>query len=207
MGRGISQDQALDQRIVTHANKAPVRIACFGDSLTEGYGLRPDEALPAILEEMLREKGIRTTCLNYGVSGDTSGDGLARIGNVIESAPDAVVLEFGANDCFVGELVENIRHNITTIIETLLDQKLPILLVGIAALADFDPDYKAEFDLLFQELADKYNLPLFPDILSCYFGNSDMMLMDGMHPSEQGVRAIARGLLPQVKELAIGIKD
>ena len=49
----------------------PVRIACFGDSLTEGYGLRPDEALPAILEQMLREEGIRTTFLNYGVSGDT----------------------------------------------------------------------------------------------------------------------------------------
>ena len=187
---------------MTHTIKAPVRIACFGDSLTEGYGLRPDEALPAILEEMLREEGIRVTCLNYGVSGDTSGDGLARINNVIESAPDTVVLEFGANDSFVGELVENIRRNLTTIIETLLDRKLPILLVGIAALADFDPDYKAEFDLLFQELADKYNLPLFPDILSCYFGNSDMMLMDGMHPNEQGVRAIARDLLPQVKELA-----
>ena len=62
---------------MTHANKAPVRIACFGDSLTEGYGLRPDEALPAILEEMLREEGIRTTCLNYGVSGDTSEIGRA----------------------------------------------------------------------------------------------------------------------------------
>ena len=185
----------------------PVRIACFGDSLTEGYGLRPDEALPAILEQMLREDGIRTTFLNYGVSGDTSGDGLARIDNVINSAPDAVILEFGANDCFVGELVKNIRLNFTAIIEALLGKKLPILLVGISALADFDPDYKAEFDALFQELSDRYALPLFPDILSCYFGNSEMILMDGMHPNEQGVKAIAQGLFPQVKELVTAVGD
>ena len=184
----------------------PVRIACFGDSLTEGYGLRPDEALPAILEQMIREEGIRATFLNYGVSGETSGDGLARIESVIASTPDAVIVEFGANDSFIGEPVKNVRQNLTSIIETLLDKKLPILLVGITALTDFGPDYKAEFDPLFRELADRYGLPLFPDILSCYFGDSMMTRMDGMHPNEQGIKAIARGLFPQVKELTTAIK-
>jgi len=180
----------------------PIRIACFGDSLTEGYGLRPDEALPVILERMLREDGIRNTCLNYGVSGDTSGDGLRRITEVIEASPDAIIVEFGANDSFMGEPVEAISRNFTTIIEALIELKAPILLVGISAFTDFGQDYKEEFDPLFQELADKYDLPLFPDILSCYFGDSTMTLMDGMHPNEKGVEAIARGLFPQVKDLA-----
>lgn len=180
----------------------PVRIACFGDSLTEGYGLSPDEALPVVLERMLREDNLRCTCLNFGVSGDTAGDGLARINDVIDAEPDAAFIEFGANDCFVGEPVETVRQNFIAIIETLLAQKIPLLLVGITALTDFGPDYKAQFDPLFGELAEQYELPLFPDILSSYFGNSMMTLMDGMHPNEQGVEAIARSLYPQVRELA-----
>jgi acyl-CoA thioesterase-1 len=183
-------------------NDTLIRIACFGDSLTEGYGLRPDEALPAILEQMLREDGIRATCLNFGVSGDTTNEGLARIEKVIDAEPDAVILEFGANDSFVGEPVKTIRQNFTVIIETLIKKEIPILLVGITALTDFGPEYKIEFDPLFSDLAEKYNLPLFPDILSCYFGDSMRMLMDGMHPNEQGVVAIARSLYPQVKEIA-----
>jgi len=183
-------------------NDGPTRLACFGDSLTEGYGLHPEEALPAVLERMLREDGIRATCLNFGISGDTTGDGLARIEKVINAEPDAVIVEFGTNDCFIGEPIETIKGNFSAIIETLIEKKIPILLVGISALTDFGPEYKAEFDPLFSELADKYDLPLFPDILSCYFGNSMMTLMDGMHPNEHGVEAIARGLYPQVKELA-----
>ena len=64
-----------------------------------------------------------------------------------------------------------------------------------------DDAYKASFDPIFAELAEQYSVSLFSDILSCYFGNSMLTLMDGMHPNDQGVLAIARGLLPQVREL------
>ena len=178
-----------------------IRIACFGDSLTGGYGLMPDEALPVVLERMLREEGVRATCLNFGVSGDTSEDGLARIDEVLDARPDAVIVEFGANDSFVGEAVEVVRANLAAIIETLSKRNVPVLLVGITALPGLGDDYKAEFDQLFKQLAEKYALPLFPDILACYFGNSMLTLMDGMHPNAQGVEAIGRGLFPQVKEL------
>lgn len=180
---------------------APTRIACFGDSLTQGYGLRPDEALPAVLERLLREDGIRVTCLNFGISGDTSGDGVDRINEVLSAKPDAALIEFGANDCFVGDSPEVVRANMATIIETLQKNRIPILLVGITALTNMDDGYKSEFDPLFAQLADQYNIPLFPDILSCYFGNSMMTLMDGMHPNELGVEAIAKALFPQVKDL------
>ncbi len=182
-------------------SEGPVRIACFGDSLTQGYGMNSDEAMPAILEQMLRENGIRATCLNFGVSGDTTGDGLARIKEVIESRPDTAIVEFGANDSFVGEPIEIIKGNLERILEILIENSIPVLLVGITALMDFGSEYKAEFDRIFQDQAEKYDLPLFPDILSCYFGDSSMMLMDGMHPNEQGAKAIAGCLLPLVKDL------
>ncbi len=180
---------------------SPVRIACFGDSLTEGYGLRDNEALPSVLERMLKDEGINASCLNFGISGETTRDGLIRIQSVLNANPNCVIVEFGANDCFVGDPVSQVKRDFKKIIEIFKAQNLPILLVGIAALTNMDDYYKKQFDPIFRELADEYELPLFPDILSSYFGNSMLTLMDGMHPNDQGVEAIARDLLPQVIEL------
>lgn len=179
----------------------PVRIACYGDSLTEGYGLARDEALPVVLQERLKNEGILAECLNFGISGETFEDGLDRINEVLEAKPDAVILAFGANDCFTGDPVHAIKQNASTVIETLQSKNLPILLVGITAHPEIGAMYKEEFDPLFAELAEKYELPLFPDILAPYFTNPSFTLLDGMHPNAQGVQAIARELLPNVMEL------
>jgi len=180
----------------------PVRIACFGDSLTEGYGLHPDEALPAVLERLLGENGLPARCLNFGVSGDTAGDGLARIGQVLDAQPDAAVVAFGANDCFMGEPVESVRATLARIIETLLGHSIPVLLVGITATLAPDDAYRDAFDPVFASLADQYGLDLFPDILAPYFGEPELTLLDGLHPSAPGVEAMARALLPRVERLA-----
>lgn len=184
---------------------SPIRIACFGDSLTEGYGLDHDAALPVVLERRLRDDGYRITCQNFGVSGETSTDGLDRLEQVLASEPDIGVVEFGANDCFVGDPVDLIRASLSTIIEAFQAREIPLLLVGITALTNMDDRYKEAFDPIFGELADKYGVPLYPDILSSYFGNSMLTLMDGMHPNEQGVEAIARDIYPQLKELVKGL--
>ncbi|BDQ32962.1 arylesterase [Pseudodesulfovibrio portus] len=178
-----------------------VRIACFGDSLTEGYGLAPREALPNVLERLLREEGLPARCLNFGVSGETFEDGLIRVHKVLQSGPDAVILEFGANDCFMGDSVQTIRDNATAILDTLRSHGLPVLLVGITAHPEIGAAHKAEFDPMFGELAEEYGLPLFPDILAPYYPDPSRTLLDGLHPNAQGVEAMARALLPQVIEL------
>jgi len=179
----------------------PVRIACFGDSLTEGYGIDPDDALPMVMERMLREEGYAARCLNHGISGETAEDGRRRLNSVLGDSPDAMVLEFGANDCFVSDPVNEINNNLSAIIEAFQARSTPILLVGISALTNFDGAYQESFNPIFRQLANKYALPLFPDILAPYFGKTELMLLDQMHPNEQGVAAIARGLLPQMIEL------
>ena len=179
----------------------PVRIACFGDSLTEGYGLAPDEALPVALERRLRDEGIHADCLNFGVSGDTFDDGLLRINAVLQAEPDAVILEFGANDSFMADPTERIEATADTIVQTLRQKGLPVLLIGITALPDMGAEYKRAFDPIFPRLAEKYNQPLFPDILSSYFGDTSLSLLDGIHPNAQGVEAVVHDLLPLVREL------
>ncbi|WP_419788185.1 arylesterase [Pseudodesulfovibrio sp.] len=184
-----------------------VRVACFGDSLTEGYGLAPDEALPTVLEELLADVGIPSDCRNFGISGDTSGDGLERLDEVLASAPDAAIVAFGANDCFLDEPVSRVESNMTAILDAFAERHIPVLLVGITAQLNPNAEYQRRFEAIFPALSERYALPLFPNILAPYFGNSELMLLDGTHPNAVGVREIACAMLPQVKALAIAARD
>src|SRR3712207_5794178 len=55
-------------------------ILMLGDSLTDGYGLSRSQAYPALVAEKMRAAGYKFEVINAGVSGDTTGGGLRRIG-------------------------------------------------------------------------------------------------------------------------------
>lgn len=177
------------------------QLAVFGDSLTEGYGLAREEALPSVMESLLRNERVPVQALNFGVSGDTSYDGLRRLNWVLNAEPDAVVIEFGANDFFTGEPVALVKKNIITLVRTFKDLGVPVLLVGIKTISDIPPEYRREFDPIYNEVSKALDIPLFPDILQPYFGNPSLTLMDGLHPNVEGVRAMAKALLPLVRKL------
>src|SRR5205085_12544717 len=54
-------------------------ILAFGDSLTSGFGLPPDKALPVRLEAKLHADGLAIHVINGGVARDTTAGGLARL--------------------------------------------------------------------------------------------------------------------------------
>src|SRR5439155_16116809 len=67
-------------------------IVAFGDSLTAGLGVAPDEAYPARLEERLRREGYPYRVVNAGVSGDTTAGALRRVDWVLRAHPDVVIV-------------------------------------------------------------------------------------------------------------------
>ena len=54
-------------------------IAFLGDSLTAGLGLGEEAAYPALVGEILAQRGVRVRIVNAGVSGDTTAGGVARV--------------------------------------------------------------------------------------------------------------------------------
>src|SRR5688572_6267475 len=76
-------------------------LTLLGDSLTEGYGLRSDQSLPAQLQRLLDARGAALEVRNAGVSGETSAQGLRRFDQATEGA-NGVIIQFGGNDMIQG---------------------------------------------------------------------------------------------------------
>ena len=54
--------------------------------------------------------------LNFGVSGDTTDDVMARLGSVVEADPDEVILLVGTNDLGTRHTVEHLVRNVQSIL-------------------------------------------------------------------------------------------
>jgi acyl-CoA thioesterase-1 len=85
------------------AGKEPVRIVCFGDSITGAYYHTGGQGawcdMLGIALQKLYPKA-QPQMLNAGISGNTTSAGLKRIeSDVIQRKPHLVVVMFGMNDC------------------------------------------------------------------------------------------------------------
>lgn len=163
-------------------------IVTFGDSLTAGV---VDRTYPEYLQKLLDAHGYDYRVDNQGVSGDTTTDGLARIGNVIALKPALVVLEFGGNDGLRGVPVEQTKQNLEEMIQQLKSAHIPIALAGITLPPNYGPDYVKPFTAIFPELAKKYHLPFIPFLLANVYQHPELMQPDGIHPNGDGNKIVA----------------
>lgn len=176
-------------------------VLVFGDSLVAGYGLPAEQGFVAQLQAALDAQGADIKLINAGVSGDTTGGGLARLDWALADKPDAVLLELGANDMLRGLPVDRVRENLTAILERLRAENIPVLLAGMRANRGLGPDYVAEYDRLFQDLASQYDAALYPFFLEGVVMVESLNQADLMHPNAKGVAEIVRRITPHVIDL------
>lgn len=183
------------------AEAATIKLVALGDSLTAGYGLPPSDAFPAKLEAALKARGHDVTVANAGVSGDTTGDGLARLDWSVPPDAEAVIVELGANDALRGIEPKLSRDNLDKLLARLAERHLPVLLAGMLAPPNLGPEYSAAFDPLYPDLAAKYGAVLYPFFLDGVATRRDLVQADGLHPNAAGVDVIVTKILPSVEAL------
>jgi acyl-CoA thioesterase-1 len=191
------------------ANRAaaatPVIVA-FGDSLTAGLGLPEKDSFPAQLERALKARGQQVKVVNAGVSGDTAAAGLARLDWAMPDDASAVIVELGANDALQGLDPAATKATLEKIITELRARGLPILLAGMEAPPNLGKEYVEQFRALYADLAQRYDLILYPFFLDGVALDDQYTLGDGMHPNAEGVARIVDGILPKVEELLVKAK-
>ncbi len=190
------------------ANAETVTIAALGDSLTAGYGLAPQDGLVPQLEAWLIARGEDVVLINAGVSGDTTAGGLSRLEWTLTPDVQALIVTLGGNDMLRGLPPAESRANLDAILKGATDRGLPVLLIAMAAPGNYGPDYKAEFDATYPNLAEKYSALLFPNFFAPLMTDTQdpaklqsMMQSDGIHPTAEAVKIIVQGLGPKVLEL------
>lgn len=183
--------------------QSPKVILFFGDSLTAGYGLSPEEAFPALLETALNKSVKKVKVVNAGLSGETSAGGLSRIDWILRQPVDVFVLELGANDGLRGLPIEQTRQNLQSIIDK-VTSKYPnckIVLAGMMVPPNMGKQYTDEFKNIYPDLARKNKATLISFILEGVAGNEKLNQADGIHPNIEGHKIIANNLKPVFEKL------
>ncbi|MBE9637574.1 arylesterase [Salipiger mangrovisoli] len=185
-----------------------LEILALGDSLTQGYGLPAPDGLVPQLQGWLTAHGHEVSIVNGGVSGDTTAGGLSRVAWSLTPEIDAMIVTLGGNDMMRGIDPTTARSNLDGILAEAQSRDLPVLLVGMTAPGNFGPDYKAQFDSIYPELAEKYGTLLFEDFFSGLRDGAEVpanlgsvMQADGIHPSAEGVKMVVAALGPSVEAL------
>ena len=177
------------------------QIIFFGDSLTAGYGLPAGASFPAQTQLKIEAAGLPYRALNYGVSGETSAGGRARLPAVLARGPvDVFVLALGANDGLRGIRVADTAANLAAILAA-VRQQFPaarLVLAGLEFPFDLGPlgghrlgQYATQFKALFRPLAEATGAAFVPFLLHGVLGRRELNLPDGVHPNAAGQRLVA----------------
>ncbi|MCO5154938.1 MULTISPECIES: arylesterase [unclassified Shinella] len=181
---------------VGSARAEPVKLVGFGDSLMAGYQLPAADAFPVKLEKALRENGYEVEIANAGVSGDTSSGGLARLDWSIPEGTQGVILELGANDALRGIPPEETEKNLDAMLTRLKERGIAVLLAGMLAPPNMGPEYGERFNGIYQRMAEKHGVALYPFFLDGVVTKANLQLEDGMHPNSEGVDVMVATILP-----------
>lgn len=177
------------------------RVVFLGDSLTAGYGLAREHAVPALVGERMAADGYDYQVVNAGVSGDTSAGGLSRLEWSLQGDVAALVIELGANDGLRGLPVPAMKANLDTIITTAKRRGITVLLTGMEAPPNFGPAYTSQFRAAFSDLARTHGVAFVPFYLEGVAGNPALNLSDGIHPNLDGARIVAGAIWAALRPL------
>ncbi len=176
-------------------------IVAFGNSLSAGFGVDPGESYPDYLQKLLDEAGYRYRVVNAGVSGDTTSSGLARAASIAAMKPALVILELGGNDGLRGLPLEQTQANLERIVDILAPTGATIVLAGMTLPPNYGPDYIARFEAIYHNLAVRRKLPLIPFLLERVARHPELMQSDGIHPTAEGNRCVARTVFETIAPL------
>jgi acyl-CoA thioesterase-1 len=190
-GTNASDAPASSSEVITQPkNKV---IVFFGDSLTAGYQLDPEQAFPALIQKKIDSLEWGYTVINAGLSGETTSGGRNRINWILNQKADVFILELGANDGLRGIPLSETKENLQAMIDVVKSKntETKIILTGMQIPPNLGQEYTAEFRRIFIDLAGENQLPLIPFLLEGVAGNPDLNLADGIHPNIEGHRIVA----------------
>jgi acyl-CoA thioesterase I len=166
-------------------------ILVWGDSLSAGYGLRPREDWPTLLQTRLEREGFRHTVVNASVSGETTAGGRTRLPAALDRhKPDLLILELGANDGMRGLQPGLMGANLAAMIEAARAKGARVLLIGMQMPPNYGPAYTRAFQQIYSDVARDHKVPLVPFLFDGFADRPELFQPDGIHPTAAAQKLI-----------------
>lgn len=182
----------------------PIKVACVGNSITQGPGRDNPDSYPLQMQAIL---GEAYEVVNFGVSGRTmlrKGDfpywNEPQFQQVKDFAPDVLVIMLGTNDSkpqnwkFASEFRQDYLDMIAEFKKTMpVDGKVYVILPVPVTRENFGITpvvLDSEQRLMLIDIADESGSELL-DLYTPFMGHEDL-LPDGVHPNTEGLGIMAK---------------
>jgi len=167
---------------ISETQKSTVLI--LGDSLSAAYNLAIEDGWANLMQQKIDSKGLPYRILNESISGDTSGNGLYRMKEIVKREKFShLILALGANDGLRGYPFEQLKENLLAIINLAREQNAKVVLIGIDLPSNYGAFYKNNFDAVYTDLEKEEKLPLLKDLLIDVPKEEGYFLEDRLHPN------------------------
>jgi len=177
-------------------------VLVWGDSLSAGYGLRPQQSWPSLLGERINAARLPHKVVNASISGETTAGGLARLPAALEAhKPSVIVIELGANDGLRGLPVKAMAANLQAMVDASRKAGAQVLLVGMRMPPNYGPDYTASFEATFRDLAKTRRVRLVPFMMEGFADQRHYFQADGIHPVAEAQPLILDTIWRELKPL------
>jgi len=176
-------------------------ILVMGDSLSAGYGIRPEQAWPSLLGARLVEKRLDYSVANLSISGETTAGGRTRLGPALKTyQPAVVVIALGANDGLRGLPLAQMRDNLNAMIEASRAIGAKVLLAGMRLPPNYGP-YADGFHDSFVDIAKARKAPLIDFLLEPVAARPQLFQADNLHPLAEAQPLILDHVWPALAPL------
>lgn len=173
---------------ITHAPPPNPTICCFGDSLVVGYGAEQKESYPAVIAELTKQ-----TVTSWGVSGETTGQALARTKKFKGRSFGLVIVTLGGNDILQRVAWADTERNLRTIFTDIQASGAVVAFTGVNGPLSVGLTDK------YRNLCRSQGVYFIPDILAGILTNTDLK-SDEIHPNAKGYRLMAERIVAALQK-------
>lgn len=179
---------------------ASCSLLIVGDSLSSGHGLAAGKSWVDLLDERMKRHAPRWRVVNASISGDTTQNGIQRLGPALaEHRPAGVLIELGGNDALRGIPPAAIRENLTTMVRQARAAGAWVAVLEAPVLPNYGKAYADAVARLYAEVAREERAVYVPCFV-CGVGTSpDLMQPDGVHPNEKAQAALLDAVWPHIQ--------
>lgn len=177
-------------------------LLVLGDSLSAAYGIDSQAGWVSLLQQRLVGHNDPWRVINGSISGDTTSGGLSRLPGLLQQhRPELVIIALGSNDGLRGFGFDQIRQNLTQMVEMVEDENGRVVLVGSRLPPNYGAVYAEAFYQLFKQVAQSKRLPLVPFLLDGVAEDRSLMQADGLHPTAEAQTRLLENVWPVLEPL------